>query len=288
MNPIQATEYIKQHVTNDHVRLQIEEVPEWTQGYSGKDSCNFHSSFKDIQSPYSDFEALRKSARPTIKADQLSKVNLKEIPMNVTQCLKYDLEYVKNNTVYNFFMNRADSATTLLLNDSLETALINFKIDLANGLSNELQYYKVCGFSKRKTCLKIDALKDIIVHRNGNSNMRDEVLEYLAKRFKVCICLLSTDTNSTLPKRCDYVCEEHNGHWILIDRERLCDWPIEFDNADSLRSYIKDKAFPNVDDLNQDKLFKKTVFELKEIAKYFGMYKSGMTKDVLVKSITQM
>jgi len=285
MNPLQAAEYIKQHVTNDHVRLQIEEVPELTQGFSSKDNNDYHTMFNNIQSPYAVYEVLRKASRPTSKLEN-PKIDYTDSSIKPT--IKRDSEFVTNNLIYKFFMNKFDPSSTLLLDDSLDTALSKFKNDLADGLSNELQYYKLCGFSKRKTCLRLDALKDSITNPNGHASITNEIFEYIAKRFKVCICILFMESKTKYPTRCDYIVDDNNAKWILIDKNDIAKWPIEFDDSHSLSCYMRDKMFPNLDDISHEKMSKKTVSELKEIAKYFGIYKSGLTKDGLVKVITQM
>lgn len=266
----QTLAFVRQHVLKDNVRLQIEILPELTQGFQSSQTGGAISyGFKDIDSLAQIMDTLVKSRGGAQQPHKLP--NIGKSPESKTQV--ENNKYIEANKLYKFAMFSLHPETTLLL-DSLGEELHKFKRRLADDLNNANQYFKKLGFSRKKNVDMLD-MQNRIMHHDGDNNLSNEIFDYVAMILKVTIVVI--DVSSALPKRIDF--EHGNDTYLVINTTDVN--VIEFKTTDEVKNYMK-SVFKTINSSSLPRL-KQTVPYLKEVAKFLG-HKSvtKLTKDALL------
>lgn len=267
----QTLAIVRQHVLKDNVRLQMEIVPELTQGYQNSQTGGISDGFKDIDNLAFLMDTLARSRGNT---GQSHKMQNTIKPLESMTQTAHDNKYIKANKLYKFAMFSLYPETTLLIGDSLVEELQKFKRRLADDLNNANQYFKKLGFTRKKNVDLAD-MQNKIVHHDGDSNLSNEIYDYIAMILKVTI--VAIDVSGALPQRIDF---EHGSDTYLVINTADVD-VIEFKTTDEVKTYMKGI----LKTVRSSSLApaKQTVAYLKEVAKFLG-FKSvtKLTKDALL------
>lgn len=276
MDPDSTLSYIRMHITKDHVRLQVDEVDELTQGHA-TDTMSVMQAFNDMVGPLTS----RSSAVNQSTTKAAPNLTRTVVQTHHTHTTTDDTQlYIERNSIYVLAMGLIDPSTTLLFDESLKDSIKKFKKDMVENLSNGNQLFKKLGFSRRKN-VSIEAMTEALLNHKGNEALSPEIFEYLAKLARRTMVVI--DFSSTPPKRTEFSGDD-DIRFIMIDKSTY--QHLEFEDEHALRTHlsqrVKDSAVP---------LSRQTAVYLKELAKYLGfkaVSKAGVTKDVLLGMLSPL
>lgn len=258
---------IKEYITQDNVRLRINEVKHLTQGYHEIDH-SFESAFKLIDSPYNLFEDLKRSMKDKARI-------FKQNPIQVDK-----LEY---NQIYQALCIAHYPQVSLFSGEALYNEICQYKKVLSQNLVDQNQHYKKLGFTKRKTFTTCDNLQKLLLSEEGDNVVTLDVLEYLAKACKCHMAIFNETKDTIIPTIFDV--EDPLLYLIIYQIDGKVTNVQSFHDLSSMQSHKKQYCIHQYN-LNSADLKKLKIVQLKLIARIMNVSAIG-TKDTLISLIQQ-
>jgi hypothetical protein len=256
-----AINIIKQYVMHDNVRLKVNEIEQFTQGYHEVDH-SFNAAFQLIESPYSVFEELKKRKHEPQR------------PQNTQKVIEV------NN--YNKLLQILSNVTPADTSEHVAKK-INLYID---NCINKLDIFYKKNFSKRKHFISQEQIKADLqsnITRTSQKLFSNDTMELISKISNVNLTIL-TLVNKTSYVRFDAF-DKHVSSFILVKAtdDNIVDITT-FENKQDLDAFIIHEV-KTLYNLTPSNIRNSKLAQLREISKCLGQLTTG-SKEALLQSIT--
>lgn len=259
-----AINIIKQYVMQDNVRLKVNEIEQFTQGYHEVDH-SFNAAFQLIESPYAVFEELKKRKHENHHR-----------PQNIVKVIEGEI-------AHNKLLQVLSNVTPADTSERISTKITMYVNSLIDKLDN---FYKK-HFSKRKHFISAELLKAELQSNTIKSSQKlftNDTMEYISKVSSINLTIL-THVNSSYARFDVY--DKNVSSFILVKASNdTIDDIISFENKQDMDACITNEV-KTLYNLTSSNINNSKLSQLREIAKCLGQITTG-TKDALLQSIIKV